>query len=292
MFTMNGQKQPRSLREALEGKLSKKEMQHLITSFDSVGNIAVIQIPKELQRKEKVIGAALMQVNKHFTTVCMVTGERAGKFRVKPMKVIAGKKNKIATYKESGCVFKVDLGKVFFSPRLATERLRIAKLIKEGETVGALFAGVGPFPIVFAKHSGMRKAYAIELNPHAFKEMLQNIKSNNCEDRVEAIHGDVKKIVPKKFKGAFDRVAMPLPKGGENFLREALIAIKPKGGVVHFYAFVKKKEGLSEPLKQIREAAKDSGRKARILLKRKVCSFSASIDEFVIDFAVLGKNLK
>lgn len=287
---MPEEKQPRNLREALKGKLSEKEMRHLITSFNSLGNIAVIQVPRELEHKAKAIGEALLQVNKHFKTACMATGERKGRYRVQPMKVIAGKKNKIATYKESGCVFKVDLGKVFFSPRLSTERLRIAKLIKEGEVVGALFAGVGPFPIVFAKHSGMRKAYAIELNPPAFKGMLQNIKLNKCEGKVEAIQGDVKTVVPKMLAGKCDRVSMPLPKGGENFLHEAFIAIKPSGGVIHFYAFIEKEKGLAESLQQIKDAAKEAGRKVRILQKKKVCSFSASIDEFVIDFMVMAKD--
>ncbi len=186
----------------------------------------------------------------------------------------------------------MDLGKVFFSPRLSTERLRIAKLIKEGETVGALFAGVGPFPIVFAKHSGMRKAYAIELNPHAFKGMLQNIALNKCSEKVEAILGDVKTVAPKMLAGKCDRVAMPLPKGGESFLQEAIIAIKPSGGVVHFYAFVEKEKGIAQALNQIKKAAEQQNRKVRILRKEKVRSFSASTDQFVIDFRVLGKNLK
>jgi len=272
--------------------LTEKEMQHLITSFDSVGNIAVIQIPKELQRKAKAIGTGLLKVNKQFKTACMVAGGHAGKFRVQPVKVIAGEKNTVATYRESGCVFKVDLGKVFFSPRLSTERFRIAKLIKEGETVGALFAGVGPFPIVFAKHSGMRKAYAIELNPHAFKGMQLNIALNKCSEKVEAILGDVKTVAPKMLSGKCDRVVMPLPKGGENFLREAFIAIKPSGGVVHFYAFVKKEKGIDAALKQVKETAKKQHRKVRILRKEKVRSFSASTDQFVVDFRVLGKNLK
>ena len=107
----------------------------------------------ELEGKAKAIGEALLSLNKQFETVCMVTGQHKGLFRVQPVKVIAGKKNKKALYKESGCTFLVHLGKVFFSPRLGTERARISKLIKKGEVVGAFFAGVGPFPIVFAKNS-------------------------------------------------------------------------------------------------------------------------------------------
>ena len=50
---MPKKKQPRNLKEALKGKLSKKEMKILIASFDSVGDIAVIQIPKGLEKKKK-----------------------------------------------------------------------------------------------------------------------------------------------------------------------------------------------------------------------------------------------
>jgi len=287
---MPEKKQPRNLKEALKGKLSKKEMKILIASFDSVGDIAVIQIPKGLGKKAKAIGEALLSINRHFKTVCMVSGEHAGKYRVQPVKVIAGKRNKKATYKESGCVFTIDLGKVFFSPRLSTERLRIAKLIKEGEVIGAFFAGVGPFPIVFAKNSGMEKAFAIELNPEAFKELLHNIGLNKCQNKIEAIKGDVKKIVPKMLLGKCDRIMMPLPKGAENFLKEALLALKPEGGVVHFYRFVEKASGAEQALGEVRAAAEALGMETSILRAEKVRSFSASKEQIVIDFKAKSQN--
>ncbi len=281
---MEREKQPRNLKEALKGKLSKKEMQHLITSFDSLGDIAVIQVPKELQHKAPVIGQALLKANKQFKTVCMVSGEHKGRYRAQPVKVIAGKRNKKAMYKESKCVFSVELGKVFFSPRLSSERKRIAELIKENEVIGAFFAGVGPFPLVFAKLSGMKKAYAIELNPQAFKGLLHNISLNKCENKVEAIFGDVKKVVPKQLLGKCDRIAMPLPKGGQNFLEEAMLALKPRGGTVHFYRFVERDKGFKQPLAEIKEVAKKLGVKTRILRKKRVRSFSPKIEQVVIDF--------
>jgi tRNA (guanine37-N1)-methyltransferase len=276
--------QPRTLKDALKGKLSKKEMGRLISSFDSVGDIAVIRVPEELERKAKIIGEAVLRMNKHFRTACMVTGEHQGKYRVQPVKVIAGKRNKIANYKESGCTFKVDLGKVFFSPRLSTERLRIAGLIKPGEIVGAFFAGVGPFPVVFAKNSPMGKAYAIELNPRAVKQMEGNIALNKVQAKVEAIKGDVKKVVPKMLAGKCDRVVMPLPEGGENFLGSALLALKPEGGVVHFYRFSEIGTEAEKPLLEISAAAEKAGMEWKVLFRKKVRSFSAAREQVVIDF--------
>ena len=288
----SNKKQPRSLKEALEKKLSKKEKEKLITSFDSVGDIAVIQIHDDLQKKAKIIGEALLATNRQFKTVCMVSGEHKGLFRVQPVKIIAGKRSKKAMYKESGSQFLVELGKVFFSPRLSTERIRISQLIKENEVIGAFFAGVGPFPIVFTRLSGMKKAYAVELNPEAYKGLLHNIILNKCQNKIEPILGDVKKVVPKMLLGKCDRVVMPLAKGGESFLKEAMLALKPSGGMVHFYRFVDKETGAEQPLKDIAKAAKEVGMKTRVLRNKKVRSFSASKEQIVIDFLAKPKGLK
>ncbi len=287
-----GKQKPRSLKEALKGVLTAKEFEFLRTSYDSVGNIAVIEIMPELEYKEKKIGEALLLVNPQFETVCKISGAHKGAFRVQPVKVIAGKKNKTALYKESGCVFKVDLGKVFFSPRLSHERERISKLIKKGETIGAFFAGVGPFPIVFAKNSPMKHAVAIELNPPAVKLMDENIILNKMQGKVEAILADVNKIVPKKYKGKFDRVVMPLPKGGEDFLAASISSIKPEGGIVHFYQFVPVDDPYTQVLKLVRDVAAKQGRKVRIVSKKQVRSFSSQTIQVVIDFRVLrGQTL-
>ena len=277
---------PRNLKEALQGKLSKKEFSLLVSSFDTLGNIAIIEIPKGLKKKEKIIGSALLALNKNIKTVCKKTGAHKGKYRIEPIRIIAGEKNTLATYRESACTFKIPLGKVFFSPRLGTERLRISKQIKPGEIIGAFFAGVGPFPIVFARNSPMQKAVAIELNPVAVKWLKENVRLNKLENKIEIVKGDVKRIVPKKFKRAFDRVVMPLPKGAESFLREAMLSIKKKGGIIHFYAFVSSADPFTEPIKKIEAVAKKLKRKVRVLFKRQVRTFSKETIQVVIDFEV------
>ncbi len=282
----SAKKKPRNLREVLRGKLSKRELGYLVKSFDSVGNIAVIEIPPELEKKEKVVGEALLSVNPRFETVCKISGAHKGSFRIQPVKVIAGKRNKTALYIESGCRMKVDLGKVFFSPRLSHERERISKLIKKGEVVGAFFAGVGPFPLVFAKNSPMEKAIAIELNPHAVKLMRENIALNKAQEKVEPVLGDVNKLASTKFRGKFDRAVMPLPKDAGGFLEATMLSIKPSGGVIHFYQFSPTDDPFSGPLKRIRETASKLGLKTRVLRKKMVRSFSAQTIQVVVDFRV------
>ncbi|MFA5357732.1 MAG: hypothetical protein WC308_02310 [archaeon] len=273
-----------NLKDALEKRLSAKEMVFAPRAFDSFGNIAVIEIPKELSKKKKLIGEALMEANPRFETVCSIESNHTGKYRVQKVKVIAGKKNTVATYRESACTFLVPLGKVFFSPRLGAERLRIASQIKEGEVVGCWFSGVAPYPVVFSKNSKMNSAIAIELNPSAHFYAKKNLLLNKIKN-VELIKRDVKKVY-KKFPRAFDRIAMPLPHTGYQFLKEAFFSVK-KGGMIHFYEIVEK-EDFSLPQEQIISAAKKAGRKVKIVFSKRVRVFSPSKEQVVFDIRVLN----
>ena len=277
-------KKPRSLKEALQGLLSEEEIEKLVTSFDVIGDIAIIEIPDELLAKKELVGKALLETQPNLKTVARVLSKHIGKFRLRPIEIIAGEHKTITLHKEHGCVFKVDVAKTYFSPRLSFERMRIARQIKKDEIIGAWFAGVGPFPIIFAKHSQIKKAIAIELNPHAYKLLEENIKLNKCEQRVQAILGDVKQVV-LELGIKFDRIVMPLPKGSELFLDEAFQAIKSKG-IVHFYQFAPRSKPFKQVVAKIKEAAEEHGREVKIIEKRIVRSVAATKVQVVIDFEV------
>lgn len=276
---------PQNLKEALKSKLTKDEFNFAPKAFDSFGDVAVIEIPKELIKKKKIIGETLISIQPRFRTICSIESNHEGEYRVQKVKVIAGKKDLIANYKESGIKLSVPLGSVFFSPRLGSERLRIAKEIKKDEVVGCFFSGVGPYPIVFAKNSFMKSAVAIELNPVAHEFAVKNAELNKCLDKIDFILGDVKKVY-KKYKNNFNRIAMPLPHTGYQFLDETFFCIK-KNGIIHFYEIVEK-GNFKLVEKQIKESAKRMNKKIKILLKRKVRQFSPSKEQVVFDIKVLN----
>ncbi len=283
-FEQNIQK-PRSLREALSGKLNEKEMGELISSFDVLGDVAVIEIPQQLSKKEKLIGKTLIALNPGLKSVYKIAGAHSGKYRTQKVKLIAGKAQKIAHYKEHGCVFEIDFANVFFSPRLSTERKRIAEQVKPKEVVAVFFSGIGPFAIVIAKKQPLaEKIYAVELNPFAHKQALDNIALNHAENSVEAIEGDVNKISPKFLRGKCSRIVMPMPKTSENFLDAAFIALKKEGGIVHYYHFGPTENPYEKSIAIIKEIARKYERKIKILQKRIVRPFSASTVQTVIDF--------
>ncbi|MFH1696467.1 MAG: class I SAM-dependent methyltransferase family protein [Candidatus Diapherotrites archaeon] len=276
---------PRSLRSALQGKMKKGEIEEVTRAFDSLGDIAVIEIPRGLGEKEKLIAEALMRAHPQIKTVLKKAGVRSGEFRVQGLKVIGGEKKFRAHYIEHGCKFVVDLDKVFFTPRLGTERGRIAGLIRKGETVSVLFAGVGPYAVVFAKHSQPDKIFAVELNPDAVRNMKANIELNKVQTVVVPVEGDVRKIAPTLLYGTSDRVVMPLPKTGEDFLQEALMCLKPEGGVVHFYTFGDVGKPYDAAVEAAKRACKAAGKKCEILRKAKCRSYSPETVQIVVDFS-------
>lgn len=275
---------PASLKKSLP-ELSEKELAIAPSSYDVIGKIIIITIPKKLEKKKKIIAKKLLELNKNIETVCEKTRGRTGKYRKMKLKVIMGKKNLETTCKENNCVFLLDVSKTYFSPRLSNERKRIFEQVKANEIVCVPFAGIGPFAIEIAKNTLAEKVIGIELNPEAVKYFEKNIELNKAHEKVIAIKGDVKKILGKKYKNCFDRIAMPLPKGGENFLKNAIKAIK-NNGIIHFYHFAPKEKAIKETIELIEKECKKNKAKCRVINSRIIRSYSAAILQTVVDFHV------
>jgi len=166
-------------------------------------------------------------------------------FRLRNLEHIAGERKTETLHREYGCVFKVDLAEVYFSPRLSFERMRVGTLVGRGETVVNMFAGVGCFSLIIAKHSLARMVYSIDLNPAAVQLMRENITLNRLRRRVEAICGDAREVVAEQFLNAVDRVLMPLPEKAYEYLDIAVKALQESRGVVHYYDFIHAGRGES-----------------------------------------------
>ncbi|MCD6414722.1 MAG: class I SAM-dependent methyltransferase family protein [Candidatus Diapherotrites archaeon] len=275
---------PRSLKEALAKELSDSEFGKLVNSFDTIGSIAIIEVPPELESKKRLIGRAIIEIHKSIRTVFRKKGGRQGVYRIAPLELIAGENTTETIYKEHGVRMELDVSKTYFSPRLSEERRRIASLVRDGEMIAGLFAGVGPFPLVIARQRKCT-AYAVELNPIAFEYLEKNVELNSrvLKGRIIPIHGDVREVARQLPQ--CDRVLMPLPKGGEDFLDSAFLVCKP-GGVIHFYQFAPDSDLYSGALGKIKEAAKRARRRVKVLNKKVVRPYAPRVSQVVIDFEV------
>jgi len=273
--------------ELLEDKLPPHLLASLPKAMDCVGDIAIIEIPPELNSYKSMIGEAILKTHKNVRTVLAKAGAVGGTYRLREFSVIAGESKTETMHREYGCQYYLDLVKVYFSPRLSYEHSRIASLVKEGETVIDLFAGVGPFAILTAKTHKNVKVYAIDANPHAIGFLKRNIRLNRVEDKVHPILGDAEKVVEERLIGVADRVIMNLPEKAIEFVSTACEALKPTGGTVHFYSFVSASDSLENVKLRFTEAIEKFGRKVeKILFSRLVRATAPYEWQAVLDIEI------
>ena len=183
-----------TLDSVLSEYLDKKELSIFPSSFDFIGDILIIELPKTLIKKEKQIGKCLLKFFKQVKVVARKSGIHKGEFRTRKLKIIAGENRKETLYKENGVLIKLNVETCYFSERLSHERLRIANQIKPGEEVLVMFSGVAPYPLVISKNSKARWIYAIEMNPTAHKFARENVHLNKANNII-VLEGDVRKVI-------------------------------------------------------------------------------------------------
>jgi len=224
------------LKRALENILTSQESQELISSFDQIGDIIIVRIPDSLLAKKKLIGETLLNEVKIAKSVFYQSSAVEGDFRTRNLEILAGEDKTETEYKEFGCKFTVDVENAFFSPRLSTERERIANLVQDGETIVNMFAGVGMFSIMIAKKKKCT-VYSIDINPIAAKLCEKNIIANKLAGNVISINGDASQIIQEQLENKSDRTLMLLPERSDEFLKSAISATK-SGGIIHYYSHI------------------------------------------------------
>ncbi len=208
------------------------------SGFDAIGSVAIIKPSKKLKPAQiKLLAKNIMLKNKNIDGVFRKVGKIGGVERVQKLIWVAGSKNHLVIHKENGCSFYVDVKKVFFTPRLCSERARVSNLIEPKESVLDMFCGVGPYTIPIAKKA--REVYAIDINKNAISLLKENLNLNKIKN-VKVFCGDSKKTV-KGLNKTFDRIIMNFPLAATDFLNAALRVIKD-GGVIHLYTFLDTKK--------------------------------------------------
>jgi tRNA (guanine37-N1)-methyltransferase len=201
---------------------------------------------------------------------------------------LAGSKKLETIYRESNCIFELNVKTCFFSPRLATDRLDIARMCKPKEKIIVLFSGIAPYGIVIAKNARVQKVVCVEISKECSKYALKNVKLNRLWN-VEIIQGDVKRICPllKKKGEFFDRIIMGRPQLKETFLKEALM-ISKKGTIIHFQDFVTEEEIIKKVSEhRILDAAKKSKKKVKIQSMKFLRELAPRKHNVRVDFKIL-----
>ncbi len=144
------------------------------------------------------------------------------------------------TFREAGITYTLDPSKVMFSQGNRGEKLRLRSLVKPGERIADMFAGIGYFTLSAALAGG--NVHAIEINPVSFAYLQKNIGANCLEGRVTPELGDCR----EKLSGIYDRILMGHFEAPD-FLKTALDHAGP-GTVLHVHGVGDRKNDITETL--------------------------------------------
>lgn len=178
--------------------------------------------------------------------------------------------------KENGCLFKLDLSKVMWSKGNNNERLRIAKLVEDDETVIDMFAGIGYFSIPIGVHANAKEIISIEINPNSYHFLCENIKLNKLNN-ITPVLGDCRDETPK-FKA--DRIIMGYVKTTHHYLNAAIGSLK-EGGILHYHETVPEKIMNTRPVERIKSQA--DGREVELLKINKIKKYAPGVEHVVVD---------
>jgi len=247
-------------------------------AYELIGDIAIID-----QNEENVVDIAkVLLQHKNIRTVFQATSAVSGEYRTRELLFIDGEKKTETIYRENGCRYLLDVSSVYFTPRLSTERMRIAGQVKDGEKVVDMFAGIGPFSILIAKRFPLAQVIAIDKNPVAIKYLRENAKLNKLKN-IEIKEGDSREEVIGISDA--DHIIMNLPHSAMEFIAAALGIIK-KGGVIHFYAISHEDDLFDGIFKEIEEHARREGLQVISLDRRIVRPYAPYQYNVCIDFRV------
>lgn len=245
--------------------------------FEMVGDIAIVD--SENAEKE---ASVLMRVHKHINTVIAPQGPVEGEFRTRRFRHVAGESKTVTLHKEHGLLYKVDLEGAYFTPRLGTERLRVAQQVLPNQVVLDMFAGVGPFAFLMAKRGA--RVIAMDKNPIAVRYMRANAVLNRLES-VEILEGDASDLA-RQYERKADHVIMNLPHSAHQFLDTAIRTAK-NGGTVHYYSISPEDDLYGQDSAFIEEASKKVGADFQVLYEGVVRSYAPRRYNVVIDFKVI-----
>lgn len=262
-----------------EKNLCPEDLLGFQPSFDVVGDIAIVD-----GENAEEVAAVLMSCHKSIKAVIAPLSDVEGEFRTRQFRHLAGENRTVTTHREHGLRYRVDLERAYFTPRLGTERLRIAEQIGPSDVVLDMFAGVGPFALLMAKRGA--KVIAIDKNPIAVLYLRENARLNKVQD-IEILEGDANDLA-LRYENAADHVIMNLPHSADRFLISAMKAARD-GGVIHYYAFAPE-QSLYQDVDLIRRASDKLGISADITYQGVVRSYAPKRYNIVIDFKVSKPN--
>jgi len=242
-----------------------------LSSYSVVGDILVFSWRQEVPDIDVYRRAALHIMSEQpRIKAAFLKSETTGEFRVQKLVHLAGEYRTRTIHREYGLSFHVDIARVYFNPRLATEHRRIAEETRDGEVVLDMFSGVGGFSLHIASLRSSR-IVAVDLNPVAAALAALNVAENKrkLKGSITVLRADAA-LLPKILKPAFTRIVMNHPTAAKYYLGEACKLAKP-GATLHYYT---RTLNCMEAEEEVREYSTPCCGDVEVLYCRRVLEYS------------------
>jgi tRNA wybutosine-synthesizing protein 2 len=253
------------------------EEYQLPKGYHLVGHVALLHLNFDDLFLAKKIAETTLGYDNRIRSVAIRSGPTTHEIRKPAYKLLAGNPNTLTTHIENDVKFRIDPLRITFSGGNKEERISLSRIVKADEFVVDMFACVGQFGLHIAKSAGA-KVLALEINPEAYSLLLENIRINHIEDRVQAILGDCRKTHPTAVA---NRIIMGYLPGTMSFLPSAMETLTREGGVIHMHESLPQKS-LKEYCNTISTIAEKWGFCTEIQ-PRKIKHYSPGIVHYVFD---------
>lgn len=277
--------QPADYRDRLKA-LPEDLRAQLPRAHDVVGDIAIVKLPEALLPHKTAIAQAMMDAQARVRTVALdqgVTGDQ----RVRKLEVLAGEPGLTTIHREHGLELEVALDKVYFSPRLATERKRLLERIQNGQRVLDLFAGVGAFVCLVAKNRTPETITAVDINPNATELLAKNLTRNKIDPTgIQVVEGDARQVAPTTAD--WDHVVLNLPHDAHRFLDVAAACVSPDGEI-HLYAILERDDEATYVEATLTQLHQHTGRPWQVAQRRHVRQYAPTMDGLAFTLKATGR---
>jgi tRNA wybutosine-synthesizing protein 2 len=261
---------PERLKSSLPGK------------WELLGDVAVLRLGPGLEEYESEIARAYSSIL-GLKSVLREIGPIEGEYRRPTMKVLLGS-DTVTVHVENHILYKLDASDIMFSSGNQEERLRMAGLKCDSETVVDMFAGIGYFSLPLAVYQKPRQVIACEINPKAYGYLVENIHLNKVESIVKPVLGDNRDLPGEAIA---DRVIMGYVKTTHEFLPTALRLVKD-GGTIHYHETCPDELLPERPLQRLRDATRPGT--VQILRSKAIKSYAPGVSHVVLDARVLKSS--
>jgi tRNA wybutosine-synthesizing protein 2 len=255
--------------------------------YQRLGRVLLLRLPESLRPFYPTIGAA-WQAELDVSTVLAFTGPVAGEYRVPQVECIAGSETETEVI-EHGIRWRLDASRIMFAAGNRTERRRAGTLVRPGEDLVDLFAGIGYFTIPAARLGRARQVVAVEKNPEALGYLATNVALNRVADRVRIVAGD-NRTVPLPERSA-DRIFLGYLPSSVSWIPRALTLLRASGGWLHVHTTADARDAQPEAIAQVERALGDAGGQvAAPLSAREVKPYGPGRTHVVVDAHVVPSD--